>query len=102
MVHRRMYVTGGIGSSGILERFTADYDLPNDYNYCESCASIGLAFFARRMMQITKKAKYVEVMERALYNTVLAGIAMDGKSFSMSIRWKYGHRAVWSEPPKSM
>lgn len=54
------------------------------------------------MMQITKKAKYVEVMERALYNTVLAGIAMDGKSFSMSIRWKYGHRAVWSEPPKSM
>lgn len=81
MVHRRMYVTGGIGSSGILERFTADYDLPNDYNYCESCASIGLAFFARRMMQITKKAKYVEVMERALYNTVLAGIAMDGKSF---------------------
>ena len=81
MVHRRMYVTGGIGLSGILERFTADYDLPNDYNYCESCASIGLAFFARRMMQITKKAKYVEVMERALYNTVLAGIAMDGKSF---------------------
>lgn len=57
MVHRRMYVTGGIGSSGILERFTADYDLPNDYNYCESCASIGLAFFARRMMQITKKSK---------------------------------------------
>lgn len=49
-----------------------------------------------------KKAKYVEVMERALYNTVLAGIAMDGKSFSMSIRWKYGYRAVWSEPPKSM
>lgn len=81
MTEKRMYITGGIGSSGILERFTTDYDLPNDYNYSESCASIGLALFARRMMLITRQAKYVDVMERALYNTVLAGIAMDGKSF---------------------
>lgn len=81
ITERRMYITGGIGSSGILERFTTDYDLPNDYNYSESCASIGLALFARRMMLITRQAKYVDIMERALYNTVLAGIAMDGKSF---------------------
>lgn len=81
ITERRMYITGGIGSSGILERFTTDYDLPNDYNYSESCASIGLALFARRMMRITRQAKYVDIMERALYNTVLAGIAMDGKSF---------------------
>lgn len=81
MTAKRMYLTGGIGSSGIMERFTIDYDLPNDYNYSESCASIGLALFGLRMANITKEAKYVDVVERALYNTVLAGIALDGKSF---------------------
>ncbi len=81
IVEKRMYITGGIGSSGAYERFTTDYDLPNDCNYSESCASIGLALFSRRMAQITKNGKYVDAMERALYNTVLAGIAMDGKSF---------------------
>lgn len=81
IVRRQMYLTGGIGSSGIYERFTVDYDLPNDRNYSESCASIGLALFCRRMLQITHEEKYAETMETALYNTVLAGIALDGKSF---------------------
>ncbi len=81
MTKRRMYITGGIGSSGFLERFTTDYDLPNDRNYSETCASIGLALFGRRMAQITKDASYMDTAERALYNTVLSGIAMDGKSF---------------------
>lgn len=81
IVQKRMYLTGGIGSSGHLERFTVDYDLPNEYNYCESCASIGLALFGLRMNQITGESKYIDVVERALYNTVLAGIALDGKSF---------------------
>ena len=81
MTEKRMYITGGIGSSGLLERFTTDYDLPNDRNYSESCASIGLAMFGNRMAQITKDAKYADIVEKALYNTVLAGIAMDGKSF---------------------
>lgn len=81
IVERRMYITGGIGSSGALERFTTDYDLPNSSNYAESCASIGLALFCRRMAQYTGEAKYVETMEVALMNTLLSGIAMDGKSF---------------------
>ncbi len=81
MVHRRMYITGSIGSSGWLERFTTDYDLPNDSNYSESCASIALAMFGKRMAEITGEAFYYDEVERALYNTVLAGIAMDGKSF---------------------
>ena len=81
MIQKRMYITGGIGSSGTLERFTTDYDLPNDTNYSESCASIGLALFCRRMAQITGDSKYIDTMELALMNTVLAGIAMDGKSF---------------------
>ncbi len=81
ITEKRMYLTGGIGSSGILERFTTDYDLPNEYNYLETCASIGLALFGLRMAQITGQASYMDVVERALYNNVLAGIALDGKSF---------------------
>lgn len=81
MIRKRMYITGSIGSSGLLERFTTDYDLPNDCNYSESCASIGLAMFGKRMADIKKDASYMDVVELALYNTVLAGIAMDGKSF---------------------
>lgn len=81
IVEKRMYITGSIGSSGILERFTTDYDLPNNSNYSETCASIGLALFGRRMAQITKEGKYFDIVEKALYNTVLSGIAMDGKSF---------------------
>ena len=81
MTRRRMYITGGIGSSGFLERFTTDYDLPNDCNYSESCASIALAMFGKRMAKATHDASYIDDVERALYNTVLAGIAMDGKSF---------------------
>ncbi len=81
MVRRRMYITGSIGSSGILERFTMDYDLPNNCNYSETCASIGLALFGKRMAQLTRDASYMDAAERALYNTVLSGIAQDGKSF---------------------
>lgn len=78
---KRMYVTGGIGSTHHLEAFTTDYDLPNDTVYAESCASIGLIFFAKRMLQIEAKGEYGDVMERALYNTVLAGMAQDGKHY---------------------
>lgn len=81
IVNKRMYITAGIGSSGLLERFTADYDLPNDINYSETCASIGLALFGLRMTKITKEASYMDVVEKALYNTILSGIAMDGKGF---------------------
>ncbi len=81
IVTKRMYITGGIGSSGILERFTTDYDLPNDCNYAETCASIGLALFGKRMAQITKDGAYMEIVEKELYNSILSGISMDGKSF---------------------
>ena len=81
IVNKRMYITGSIGSSGLLERFTTDYDLPNDCNYSETCASIGLAMFGKRMANIKKDASYMNTVECALYNTLLSGIAMDGKSF---------------------
>lgn len=81
MIQRRMYITGGIGSQGIGEAFTSDYDLPNDTAYSESCASIGLMMFARRMLEMEGDGQYADVMERALYNTVLGGMSIDGKHF---------------------
>lgn len=81
IVTKRMYVTGGIGSTSIGEAFTFDYDLPNDTVYSETCASIGLIFFASRMLQIERKGEYADVIERALYNVVLASMSRDGHRF---------------------
>ncbi len=78
---KRMYITGGIGSTGIGEAFTVDYDLPNDTAYAETCASIGLMFFASRMLEKEPNGEYADAMERAFYNTVLAGMQLDGKRF---------------------
>jgi len=77
----RMYITGGIGSTVYGEAFTVDYDLPNDTVYAETCASIGLIFFAAKMLGIERDGRYADVIERAVYNTVLAGIELDGKKF---------------------
>ncbi|MCR4740922.1 MAG: glycoside hydrolase family 127 protein [Lachnospiraceae bacterium] len=81
ITEKRMYITGGIGQTVSGEAFTLDYDLPNDTMYCETCASIGLVFFAKRMLRLERKAEYADVMERVLYNTVLSGMALDGKHF---------------------
>jgi len=78
---KRMYITGGIGSTHLGEAFTFDYDLPNDLAYAETCASIGLIFWARRMLKLEAKSEYADVMERALYNNVLGSMARDGKRF---------------------
>lgn len=78
---QQMYITGGIGSTVHGEAFTFDYDLPNDTVYAETCASIGLIFFAHRMLQIEAKSVYADVMEKALYNTVIGGMSKDGKHF---------------------
>ena len=78
---RRMYITGGIGSTLNGEAFSVDYDLPNDTAYNETCASIGLMFFASRMLETDVDGEYADVMERAFYNTVLAGVQLDGKRF---------------------
>jgi len=81
MAERQMYVTGSIGAQGWGESFTSAYDLPNDTAYAESCASVGLMMFAKRMLELDIDARFANVMERALYNTVLAGMALDGQSF---------------------
>ena len=81
VTREKMYVTGGVGATHMGEAFSFGYDLPNDTAYSETCAAIGLVFWARRMLQLKPLGKYGDVMELALYNTVLAGMALDGKSF---------------------
>ncbi len=81
LTERRMYITGGIGSTASNEGFTSDYHLPNEAAYAETCASIALVFFAHRMLAIDPQGKYGDAMERALYNGVLSGVSLDGKRF---------------------
>lgn len=78
---KQMFITGGIGSTPKGEAFTVDYDLRGDMSYAETCASVGLMFFASRMLEMEPSQKYSDVMELAFYNTVLAGIQLDCKKF---------------------
>jgi len=80
-VERKMYVTGGVGSAHQGEKFTADYDLPNESAYAETCAAIGLVYFAHRMLQLEADGKYADVLEQALYNGVLSGVGVRGDRF---------------------
>lgn len=81
VVLRNMYITGGIGSSLHNEGFTEDYDLPNLDAYCETCASVGMVLWNQRMNQLTGDSKYVDVLERSMYNGALAGISLAGDRF---------------------
>lgn len=81
IVEKQLYITGGIGATHSGEAFTADYDLPDDTNYSETCASIGLIFFAQKMLQSEADGVYGDVMEQALYNTVLGGMNYEGNRF---------------------
>lgn len=78
---KQMYITGNIGAQSTGESFSFDYDLPNDTIYGETCATIGLIFFAKRMLSIETNSKYADVMERALYNGSISGISLDGTKF---------------------
>lgn len=81
ITQQQMYITSAIGSAYEGEAFTKDYHLPNDTAYAETCAAIGLIFFASKMIDINKDSKYADVMEKALYNCVLAGMQLDGTRF---------------------
>ena len=81
VVHRNMYITGGIGSAGSNEGFSNDYDLPNEQAYCETCASVGMVFWNQRMNALTGDSKYMDVLERSLYNGALDGLSLSGDRF---------------------
>ncbi len=80
-IHRRSYITGGIGNEARHEGFTRDYELPNRTAYQETCASIALIFWAHRMGLLLGEARFFDALERALYNGALAGISLSGNRF---------------------
>ncbi|MCR5040722.1 MAG: glycoside hydrolase family 127 protein [Clostridia bacterium] len=81
ITQKKMYISGGVGSSHMGEAFTVAYDLPNDTAYNETCAAIALSFFADRMKDLELDSRYADVVEREMYNGVIAGLSLDGRSF---------------------
>jgi DUF1680 family protein len=81
LTSHQMYITAGLGPAHTNEGFTFAYDLPNETAYAETCASIALAFWAQRMFAIDPDSRYIDVMERALYNGILSGVSYDGETF---------------------
>ena len=81
MVNKKMYISGGVGSTHIGEAFTVPYYLPNRTAYNETCAAIAMALFCKRMQNLDINSKYADVAERAIYNGFLSGVSMDGKAF---------------------
>jgi DUF1680 family protein len=81
VTERRMYVTGGFGPSARNEGFTADYDLPNDTAYAETCASVAMIFWAARMLNLDLDGQYADILELALYNNALAGLSREGTTY---------------------
>ena len=106
VVERQMHITGSIGPGRHNEGFTADYDLPNNTAYAETCAAIGLFLWMHRLAQLEHDGKYVDVMERALFNGILSGLSQDGEQFfyenplavdrqNEQFRHKPHHRQPW-------
>lgn len=102
LTSKQMYVTGGIGPQASNEGFTEDYDLPNETAYAETCASVGLAMWASRMLGRGPDRRYADILERALYNGALAGLSTDGATFfydnPLESRGNH-HRWIWHRCP---
>lgn len=103
---KSLYITGGLGPSADNEGFTSDYDLPNESAYAETCAAVGLVFWASRMLGMGPNARYADMMERALYNGSISGLSLDGSLFfyenplesrGAHNRWKW-HRCPCCPP----
>ena len=77
---RNMYITGGIGQSNKNEGFTEDYDLPNK-SYCETCAAVGVVFWASRMNRLKGLSKYMDIAETAMFNGSISGVSLSGDKF---------------------
>ncbi|TPK68464.1 glycoside hydrolase family 127 protein [Mesorhizobium sp. B2-2-4] len=106
LTSRNLYITGGLGPSAHNEGFTSDFDLPNESAYAETCAAVGLVFWASRMLGMGPNARYADIMERALYNGSISGLSLDGSLFfyenplesrGRHNRWKW-HRCPCCPP----
>jgi DUF1680 family protein len=81
VANKKLYITGGIGATGAGEAFGGPYELPNMSAYNETCAAVGNDFWNQRLFLLHADAKYIDVMERTLYNGLISGVSLDGKSF---------------------
>jgi DUF1680 family protein/alpha-L-arabinofuranosidase len=81
VVSKKLYLTGGIGAKGSGEAFGKNYELPNETAYCETCAAIGNVMWNHRMFLFHGDAKYVDVLERTLYNGLISGVSLEGNTF---------------------
>jgi uncharacterized protein len=81
VAEKKLYITGGIGATGAGEAFGAAYELPNMSAYNETCAAVGNDYWNQRLFLLHADAKYVDVMERTLYNGLISGVSLDGESF---------------------
>jgi len=107
VVSKKIYVQGSVGAIGDGERYGANYELPNNTAYNETCASIAEVYWYYRMFLLHGDSKYIDVLEKTLYNGLISGIGLDGKSFfytnAMEIRNSFTHpdmeatRSGWFE-----
>ena len=107
MVSKKLYLQGGVGAVGNGERFGDNYELPNETAYNETCAAIANVYWNQRMFLLHGDSKYIDVLEKSLYNSLLSGIGLDGKSFfysnAMQVKAAHSHtdlevgRSGWFE-----
>lgn len=101
MVSKKIYVQGSIGAVGDGERFGANYELPNTTAYNETCAAIGNVYWNQRMFLLHGDSKYIDVLEKTLYNGLISGVGLDGKSFfytnAMQITDHFNHPDIERE-----
>ena len=97
MVSKKLYVTGGTGAVPGGERFGGNYELPNTTAYNETCASVANVYWNQRMFQLHGDSKYIDVMEKVLYNGLISGVGLDGKSFFYSNAMQIKNSAVFKE-----
>jgi len=100
-VSKKIYVQGGVGAKGDGERFGDNYELPNTTAYNETCAAIANVYFNHRMFMLHGDSKYIDILEKTLYNGLISGVGMDGKSFfytnAMQIKNSLSHRDMEAE-----
>jgi len=98
VVEKKIYVQGGVGAIGDGERYGNNYELPNATAYNETCAAIALLYWNYRMFLLHGEAKYMDVLEKSLYNGLISGIGLDGKSFfytnAMQIQNSFEHPSM--------
>jgi DUF1680 family protein len=101
VVTKKLYVQGGVGAVGAGERFGENYELPNATAYNETCAAIANVYWNQRMFQLHGDSKYIDILEKSLYNALLSGVGMDGKSFfytnAMEIKNTFRHNDMEAE-----